>query len=117
MDVCRPPAVHEVAPRIRGRFDGAKVVVALRIRYRATAPAEIGVERRNVAIVLVAISSTRIGLPEFDQYVRHRSGVLVLDLAVYDDPLADGLAVLRIVEDKIVIERADVVVAKHRAGH
>ena len=89
-----------------------KAVVAVLVGDRAAAAAEIGVDRREVGVVLVAVAAAGIGLPELDQRVRHAAAVLVQHPAVHDDALADRLAGLGVVQDQVVVERAELVCAR-----
>src|SRR6185312_11197436 len=52
--------------------------------------------------------------PELDQRVRHAAAGLVQHAAMDYDALADGIAILGVVADQIIVERAEIVVAEHR---
>ena len=73
----RPPAVDEVAEQVGARLHGAEEIIAFGIGQRTAAPAEIGVDRRHVPVVHVAIAPARIRLPDLDEGVRHAAPVLV----------------------------------------
>src|SRR4029453_7260056 len=63
------------------------------------------------------VASTGLGCPKLDQDIRNRTAALIHHLAVDDDPLADRLTILRIVQDELVIEGAEFAVAEHRSRH
>ncbi len=116
MDVRRPPAIDVVAPRIGPRLHRAEIVVARLIGQRAAAAAEIGIDRREIGVLLVPVATAGIGLPELHQRVRHAAPGLVQHAAMHHDPFADGIAVLGVVADQVVVERPDVVMTEHRTG-
>ncbi len=93
-----------------------KVVVAGVVGQRAAAAAEIRIDRRQIGVLLVPVAAAGIGLPELDQRVRHAAAGLVEHAAVDDDALADGIAVLGVIADQVVVERPEIVVAEHRSG-
>ncbi len=65
----------------------------------------------------MAVATAGIGLPEFDQGTRHTGATLVEHAAVHEDAWADRhFARLRIVQDKVVIERVEHAVAEDRPG-
>jgi hypothetical protein len=75
---------------------------------------EIRIERRRMLIDDVDITAAGIGLPDFNQHVRHRAAILVEHLAVDDDALAERLACGLLGEIGIAVLHR--VVAVHRAG-
>ena len=60
------------------------------------------------------ISAAGIGLPEFDQRVRHAAAVFIEHMAVHDDALADRLALA--LNREVVIVLAHRLVAVDRLG-
>ena len=77
VDMHRPPVIAAIRPGIGARADGQELVVAVFIRQRTAAAAEIGVERRQIAVLLVAVAPAGIGLPYLDQGVRHGTRILI----------------------------------------
>ena len=96
------------------KFDGAEEITALVIGHNPSATAEIGIERREIAVIAVAIPPARIGLPDLQQRVALRAAHFIHHLAMHDDALADGLAILRVIADHIIVERVDPAFAEHR---
>ena len=117
MDMSGAPAIDIVAPGIGAGLHGAEVVVSGRIRQRAAAAAEIGIDRREIGVLLVPVASAGIGLPYLDERVGYRLAIAVEYVTVNDRLLADRLALFGIIEDEIVIERAEFVRRKYRAGY
>ena len=117
VDVGRPPIVDAVRPRIGARSDGAEPVATLGIRDGPATAAEVRIERGPVTLLVVAVASARIGLPELDQHARQATSVLVEHAPVDDQALADGLAGLGEVGDEVVVARAQSIVPEHRPGH
>ena len=69
--------------------------------------AEVRVERRQVAVVLVPVAPAGVGLPHLHQGVRDRLAVLVEDPAEHDDALALGQAAVVEVEQQVVVVAAE----------
>ena len=95
----------------------AKRVVAVGVGQHAATAAEVGVEGADVLVLLVSVAAAGVGLPDLDQRVFQRPAELIVHVAVDDDPLADRHAALGVVEDQVVVERAELVGAKDRRGH
>jgi hypothetical protein len=51
------------------------------------------------------VTTARIGLPYLDQCARYRAAISVGDPAMDDDPLADRIGTMGVVQDKVIIER------------
>ena len=117
VDVRRPPVVDAVPPRVGAGLDRAVRVVAVLVGEHPAAAAEVGIEGADVLVPLVAIAAAGVALPDLDQRVLDRPAELVVDVAVDDDALADRHAVLGVVEDQVVVERAELVGAKDRRRH
>ena len=113
--MCRPPRVDIVHPWIGTGFDRAEKVIAMLIRDRAPATAEIGVERAKIDILFVPIAARGIGLPNLDQRLGHRARVFVQNPAVQNDPLAHRIAAMVKILDQVMVQSAQIVVAKGRA--
>ena len=62
------------------------------------------------------VAAARVSLPDFDQRIFHRPAKPIANVAVHDNPLANRQAVFGVVEDQVVIQRAEIVAAEHRAG-
>ena len=92
VDVGRTPGVVVIAPGIGAGLDGDEAVVAVRVRLRAAGAGEIRIERRGMLVDDMDVAAAGIGLPDFDQRVRHAAAVLVEHMAVHDDALAERLA-------------------------
>ncbi|MOA15878.1 hypothetical protein D3C78_1360610 [compost metagenome] len=116
MDMRRTPVVGAVAPGVRTRLDGAEAVVALAVGQGPADATKVGVQRRQVAVVLVPVAATGVGLPDLDQGVRDRFAVLVADAAGQDDALTDRQAAVVEVEQQVVVVRAELEVREIRAG-
>ncbi len=104
MDVRRAPGVAAVAPRICAGFDRPELVVAVRVREHPPATAEVRIDGSEIGVLLVAVPATGVGLPHLDECALDRIAELVLDEAVDDDALTDRQAVLREVQDQVVVE-------------
>src|SRR5918994_973863 len=117
MDVCWPPAVNKVSERLSARLDRSEGVIAFSISQCAPAAAKIRVDGRQIAVVDMAVAATSIGLPEFDQCVRHASPILIQNMPMYDGSFTDGLTILGVVQDQVVIEGADVIGAEDGTSH
>ena len=63
------------------------------------AAAEIRVYRRDISVVSMAIASTRIRLPHFDERVGYRATVAIENVAVDDGLFANGVAGFGVVMD------------------
>src|SRR6478735_9912463 len=117
MDVGRPPAVDAIAKRVCAGLDRAEEVIAALIGQHPAAAAEIRVDRSDIGVVAVAVTSAGVGLPYLDERVGYRLAIAVEHVAVDDRLLADRLALFGIIEDEIVIERTEFVRLKYRAGY
>src|SRR6516225_3434926 len=106
VDMRGPPIVRVVAPWIRSRLDRAEEVMAVLVGERTTAAPEVRIERRDIAVVRVPITAASVRLPDLDQRIPDRPRVLVEDITVHDDALADRQAALRAIQDEIVVEGA-----------
>src|SRR6476620_9010531 len=109
MNVSRPPAVDAIPKRVCAGLDRAEEVIAALIGQHPAAAAEIRVDRRDIGVVAVAVASAGIGLPYLDERVGYRLSVAVEYVAMDDRLLADRLALFGIIDDEIVIERAEFV--------
>src|SRR5690349_15618573 len=117
MDVGRPPAVDAISKRICARLDRPEEVIAPLIGQHPAATTEVRVDRRDIGVVAVTVASAGIGLPYLDERVGYRLAIAVEYVTVNDRLLADRLALFGIIEDEIVIERAEFVRRKYRAGY
>ncbi len=61
----RPPVVDPIAPGISPGLHGPECVVPVLVSQRAATAAEIRVDRREIGVLLVAVTATGIGLPDF----------------------------------------------------
>jgi hypothetical protein len=106
----RSPGIGVVGPRIRPGADRAKAIPAFGVGYATADAAEIGIERCQIAVHIVAIAPARIGLPDFNQRIRHGGTELIDHAAENLDTLADrqavGGCVLAIIEQQIVVVTA-----------
>ena len=116
MDMRGAPVVHPVAPRIGAGFHRAEEVIAVLIRQCAPAAAEIGVDGRKIHVLLVPIAPARIRLPDFHKRMRHRAAVFIQHPTVDDDAFAHRISGFGVVLDKVVVQGANIAVAKGRAG-
>src|SRR5215469_8570066 len=103
-----------IAPRISAGLDADEPVAALRVGRGAACPREIRIERRRVLLALVAVTTARIGLPDFHERVGDRPPILVEHAPVHDDTLADRLA--RMLAGEIVVAGTKAVVTVERTG-
>ncbi len=116
MNMRRTPVAYLVAPRIGAGLDSAETIVAVFVGQHPSAAAKVRVDRRQVLIFLMPVASARVGLPDFDQRIFHWSAKSIANVAVDDYPFANRQAVFGVVEDQVVIERAEIVAAEHRSG-
>jgi hypothetical protein len=114
MDMRRTPGVPVIAPRIRSRLDGKKGVAAVRVRERAPAAGEVGVERGVVVVALVRIAARGVALPQLDQRAAHRPAALVEHAAADRDALANGRT--GVLSGEIAVRRPHRLVAEDRAA-
>src|SRR6266478_5638014 len=117
MDMGWPPAVDVIAKRISARFDRSKKVITVLVSQHSPATAEISVYRRDIGVVAMAIASTGIRLPHFDERVGHRLTVAIENVAVDDGLFADRFTGFGVIIDQIIIERTKFVRRKYRTGH
>ena len=117
MDMRRAPVVGAVRPRIGSRLDGAEGVRAVLAGDGAAAAAEIRVERRQIAFLLVPVAAAGIGLPDLQQRTGNADAALVEHAAVDDDARPDRrFARRREIVDQVVVELAEHAMAEHRSG-
>src|SRR5215471_8343672 len=88
MNVCRPPRIVMIPPRIRSRLDGRELVPPLRVRDHPSAAIEIRIERRVVLVEFMLVPSRRVGLPYLDQGTANWVAIFVLHAAANDDSLS-----------------------------
>jgi hypothetical protein len=117
MDVGRPPAVDAIPKWVCAGLDRPEKIIAPLIGQQPTAATEIWVDRSDIGVVAMTVASAGIGLPYFDERVGYRLAIAVEYVAVDDRLFADGLAMLGIIEDEIVIERTEFVRRKYWAGY
>ena len=117
MNVGWPPAVDTISKGISARFDRSKKVIAVHVGQHPPATAEIGVDGGDISVVAMAIASTRIRLPHFDQRVGHRLTVAIENIAMNDGLFSDRFTGLGLIIDQIIIERTKFVGRKCRTGH
>ena len=110
----RAPVVWPVTPRVGAWFNCAETVIAFAVRQGAAHAAKIGVQRRQVAVVLVAIAAACVGLPDFNQGVRNRLAVLIAHPTRQDDPLTDRQTTVVEIEQQVVVELTEFQVGKVR---
>src|ERR1700736_4695825 len=101
MNMGRPPGVVMVAPGIRAGFHCYETPVAFAIGLRAAGAGKIRIERRGMLVADVDIAAAGIGLPDFEQRIRHAAAVFIQYMTVYDDALAERLAF--VLDGKIVV--------------
>ena len=114
VDMGRPPGVVVIAPGIGAGLDGDEAVIALRVRLGAAGAGKIRIERRGMLIDDMHVTAAGIGLPQFDQRVRHAAAVFIEHMAVHDDAFADRLALA--LNGEVVIVLAHRLVAVDRPG-
>ena len=100
VDVRRP---EDADQGVRDRLDGAEIVIAVLVAQRAPAAAEVGIDRSQIGVLLVAIAAGGIGLPDFDQRVSNRRAGAVIDMPFHHDALPARLR-LRQHMGKITLE-------------
>ena len=115
MDVLRPPGIVMIAPGIRPRLDRREAVFAVGVGQCAPRTDEVGIERRMMLIIDMDIAPAGVGLPDFDQRVRHRAVVFVKHAPGDDDPFAERFAVLDGVARQVVVERLELIIAVNRS--
>ena len=69
--------------------------MAVLVGHRAAGAGEIRIERRRVLFADMDVTAGGIGLPDFDQRIRHRARVLVEHMAMHHDAFAERLAFCR----------------------
>ena len=116
VDVRRAPVVDAVAPRVGARLDRAVEVVAVVVGQRAAAAAEIRVDRRDVAVLLVPVAAAGVRLPHLDQRIGHGPAISsrTWPWTMIRSPI--GKPILRVIHDEVVVERTELVVREHRPG-
>ena len=92
VDMRRPPGVVVIAPGIGARLDGDELVIALRVGLHPAGPGKIRIERRRMLVDDMDVTAARVGLPQFDQHVRHAAAVFVEHMTVHDDAFAERFA-------------------------
>ena len=112
----RAPVVWPVTPRIRPRFDGAEAVIPFTIGQGAAYATKVGIQRCQVTVVLMAITTASVGLPNFNQGVRNRFAVLIAHATREDDPLANRQTAIVEIEQQVVVELAKFQMGKIRAA-
>ena len=107
-----PPGVAVVLPRVGPGLDRGERVGAVGVGEAAAHAGEVRVDRRRVLVALVDVAPARVGLPDLDELVPHRTAVAVEDPAGDHHPLADRLAA--VLDGQVGLERVDVVLAEDR---
>src|SRR5258708_36221926 len=97
----RTPAVDTIAKRIGARLDRAEEIITIVVRQHPAAAAEVGIDRRNVGVVAMAIAAAGVGLPDLDESIADRMAIAVDDVAMNDGLLADRLAVRGVVSGEV----------------
>src|SRR4030081_2044364 len=115
MNMRGTPCIVMIFPWICARLDREEAVTSFGIGDRASAAAEIRVERRVVVIVLVRITPGRIGLPDFDQRIGHGLAVFIEHASCDDYALAERLAGMLM--RQVVVSCLDVFMAEYRTGY
>lgn len=108
------PRIVVIAPGIRARFDGLEPVTSFSIGHYAPAAIEMRIERRVRLIVPMPVTSTGIGLPNFQQGIGNRLPILIDYAATHNDPRTDRLT--RVCKSHIVIALGNCILAEDRAG-
>ncbi|MNF27343.1 hypothetical protein D3C84_79950 [compost metagenome] len=112
----RSPIVGTVAPWIGAGLDRAEAVVAITVGQRTANAAEIRVKRGQVAVLLVPVAATGIGLPHFHQGMGNRLAVLITHATGDNDAFADWQATVIEVQQQIVIVLTHLQMGKIRAA-
>ena len=116
MNMRRPPGVGMIEPRISAGLDRQVSVLAFFVGHAAPRAGKVGIERRVVLIDGMMIAPGGVGLPDFDQRIRHRLFVFIQDPADDDDALAhrffSGVGIAR----EIVLARLQLDIAEQRPG-
>ena len=110
----RAPVIRPVTPRVRPWLDSAKAVITFTVGQGAAYAAEVWVQRRQVAVVLVTISTACVGLPDFHQGMRNRLAILIAHATCQDDPLAYRQTAIIEIQQQVVVELAELKVGKVR---
>ena len=87
VDVRRAPGVRMVRPRIAAGLHRHEPVSPLRVGEAAPGAVEVRVERRIVAVGVVAVAAGRVRLPDLDQRVAYGPSVILEHAPADDDPL------------------------------
>src|SRR6185437_12759579 len=101
MDMRRTPGVVVIAPRIGAGLDGDELVIALGIALRAARAGEVRIERCRMLVDNMDIAAAGIGLPQFDQRIRHAAAVFIEHMPMHDDTLTERLAL--VLDGEIVV--------------
>src|ERR1700722_7342824 len=91
MNVCRPPRVRMISPRICARLDCDEAVIPIVVREGAPGAGKIGIERRRMIVMPMEIPASCVGLPDFDESVPQGAATVVRYLAGDHDALAARL--------------------------
>ena len=81
-----------VLPRVSARVHRDETVVAIVVSEAPARPREIGVERRPVAVQVVAVAPRRVCLPNLHQLAANGPARRVAEPPRHDDALAHRLA-------------------------
>src|ERR1044071_8031258 len=87
MNMRGPPRVRMVQPRICSRLDCEEAVLTVFVRDASTGTIKIGIQGRAMLVNLMMIAARRVGLPDFDQCMRHRPLVFVQNAPDDNEPL------------------------------
>ena len=114
MNVGRSPGIVVVIPWVRAGFDRHKLIAAVGIGQGSSRPCEIWIERGEVFVLFMAITSGSIGLPDFQQGVRNWPATITEHASRHNHAFAEWFT--RVLPSEIAIRFGDVIMPIHRAG-
>src|SRR5579863_9175942 len=107
MDVSWSPGVRVVLPRIRSRTNRQEPIDAIFVRQTAAHAEKVRIEWPRPLIPFVQVTTRGIGLPDFQERIRHRNPTVVKHTPGHNNALANGLATGPSVPCEISIFRGD----------
>ena len=77
MNMCGPPAIGAIGPRVGAGENGSKMIRPICARETPPTAAKVVIKCGEIAIIDMAVSPARVGLPDLNQLTRDGASVFV----------------------------------------
>ena len=115
MDVGWSPGVVVITPGVGSGTNGGELIFTLFIGQATPRPGKVGIEGGGVLVIDMDVTPGGIGLPQFNQSMRHSAAAIIHHPSGYQNPFPNRFARFDSIARQVMIQRLDGISAVHRS--